>query len=349
MTARLVVWDRMNLLALIEKAMKDEGPFCDLNHLDVSRISDFKALFYRSAFLGNISDWDMSGATTLDGMFEQSKFNGDISKWNVSNVTSMLRVFNRSQFDGDISKWDTSKTTNMEGLFWGGKFNGDLSQWNVSNVQNMSSMFDSAPFKGDLSKWDTRRVTTMAAMFSSSPFDSDISNWNVSSVTNFTQMFAGAIFQGDLSKWDTSGATNMQAMFSASAFRSHLSCIANWNVSKVLSFNCMFRGSDGPLDLSAWQWHVDADTTEMLDDSDLAVSEKPSMYHWAVALENPDLLSVSDRAFFEEHKGMVLTLGQTPYENALLLQQAWLQQHGPQHATEAFALPELGLGDGVGV
>ena len=81
------------LKQIIEDRVFKEGPNCDLNFIDTSKIDDMSALFY------------------------SSKFNGDISKWNVSNVTSMAAMFSYSEFNGDISKWDVSKVTNMREMF----------------------------------------------------------------------------------------------------------------------------------------------------------------------------------------------------------------------------------------
>lgn len=349
---RIPVKDRIELSAFIEKAIRDEGPFCDLNHLDVSRVTNFNGLFYRSAFLGDISQWDMSGATTMSGMFEQCKFNGDISKWDVSNVVNMERMFNRSPFDRDISAWNTGNVENMAGLFWGSKFNGDISRWDVSKVQDMTNMFDAGLFKGDISRWSTGNVHSMAAMFQGSPFNGDLSNWDVSKVTTFASMFAHAIFQGDVSRWDTSSATDMSAMFLGSAYRSHLSNVSAWDVRKVTTFYDMFMSCDVPDDLSAWQFGLYADLDHFMDTTDIWKCTKPSMYHWytALAQDQADLLRLEDQQFLQKHGDIVSALSRSTMESAAMLQQMWLREHTPalRHAT-SLALPDLGSMDGVGL
>ena len=81
------------LKKMINEEIKKHGYNADLNHIDVSKITD------------------------LSGLFMKSKFNGDISKWDVSNVTNMFAMFCKSEFDGDISDWDVSNVTNMGSMF----------------------------------------------------------------------------------------------------------------------------------------------------------------------------------------------------------------------------------------
>lgn len=77
-------------------AIKQNGTNCDLNFIDVSKITDMSDLF---------SDEDLS------------QFAGDISKWNVSKVTNMWVIFKGSQFTGDLNKWKVSDGTDMEDAF----------------------------------------------------------------------------------------------------------------------------------------------------------------------------------------------------------------------------------------
>ena len=90
---KIVARYRSHLEELIEEAKRTQGPNCDLNHIDVSRITDMSFLFYESDFNGDISKWDVSNVEYMNYMFYISKFNGDISSWNVSNVTDMESMF----------------------------------------------------------------------------------------------------------------------------------------------------------------------------------------------------------------------------------------------------------------
>ena len=184
----MIAKDYAHLLKIIDKAIEEDGPNCDLNFIDVSKIKN------------------------MDDLFNNSPFDGDISQWNVSKVESMERMFQDSVFDGDISNWNVSKVKNMSCMFSGAKFNGDISKWNVSSVTNMSFMFSGATsFNGDISNWDVSNVTDMGSMFEGdcmdennvNPFDGDLNKWNVSEDTEMGDMFARSVLEqnGELPKW----------------------------------------------------------------------------------------------------------------------------------------------------
>jgi surface protein len=79
---------------ILDKEIEKLGLSADLNHIDVSNVTNMNGMFNGSKFNG-------------------SKFNGDISKWDVSNVTDMCFMFCESDFNGDTSKWDVAKVTDM--------------------------------------------------------------------------------------------------------------------------------------------------------------------------------------------------------------------------------------------
>lgn len=142
----------------IKKIVKDELDSlrhdADLNHIDVSDVTNMDSLFSCSDDdLGSdykdlnpdISRWDVSKVKNMNYMFYKcEKFNQDISQWDVSQVKNMHSMFFECEnFNQDISQWDISKAENMASMFFGCKnFNKDLSQWDLSNVLNMSYMFN---------------------------------------------------------------------------------------------------------------------------------------------------------------------------------------------------------------
>ena len=91
------------LKELIRRRVNEQGPRCDLNDIDVSKITDMSHLFDDTNFKGDISKWDVSNVKNMNSMFAYSDFDGDISKWDVSKVRNMSSMFARSKFNGDIS------------------------------------------------------------------------------------------------------------------------------------------------------------------------------------------------------------------------------------------------------
>lgn len=106
-----------HLTQLIDECMSAQGEACDLNHIDVTGVTDFSYLFADVPFYGDISQWDVSNVTDMRHMFQMCPFNGDISKWNTARVDDVAYMFSDSLFSGDISAWNLINATSAEYAF----------------------------------------------------------------------------------------------------------------------------------------------------------------------------------------------------------------------------------------
>jgi surface protein len=100
-----IIASNETLKSLIKREIEQHGNQCDLNHIDVSNVTNMSGIFSYSKFNGDISNWNTANVTDMSWVFSYSKFNSDISQWNTANVTNMSSMFSYSQFTGDISQW----------------------------------------------------------------------------------------------------------------------------------------------------------------------------------------------------------------------------------------------------
>lgn len=193
--------NKKELKELIDRLIDERGPNCDLNDIDVSRVTDMSELFRESNFRGDISKWDVSNVKDMSKMFLASYFNGDISGWNVGSVKYMSEMFRLSSFNGDISKWNVRNVIDMSYMFASSNFDRDISKWDVSNVHDMAYMFEGSVFTGYISKWDVHNVRNMEHMFSYSKFRGDLSKWDVRNLNNLNDMFVSSPLDGNEPSW----------------------------------------------------------------------------------------------------------------------------------------------------
>ena len=101
--------NKNELRQIIKERIKNEGPECDLNDIDVSNITDMYSMFRGSKFNGDISKWDVSNVTYMYNMFCDSYFDGVISQWDVSNVMSMTDMFSNCPLENNPPEWYKDK------------------------------------------------------------------------------------------------------------------------------------------------------------------------------------------------------------------------------------------------
>jgi hypothetical protein len=129
LTRKKIIANNVNLSDLIEYELNRFGNAADLNHIDVSNVTNMDELFSLSPFNGEISKWDVSNVISAKGMFISYPFSGDISGWNVSNMEYMVLMFYASEFNSDISKWNVSGVKDATNIFLESDFKGDISEW----------------------------------------------------------------------------------------------------------------------------------------------------------------------------------------------------------------------------
>ncbi|MGX3011223.1 BspA family leucine-rich repeat surface protein [Helicobacter sp. 23-1044] len=100
------------------------GELISLAKIDTSKVTNMKALFYKSArsdFSG-IEDWNVSNVVGFELCFAQCKtFNAPLEKWGdkIKNARTFEAMFwGAESFDRPIgAHWDTSSATNMIRMF----------------------------------------------------------------------------------------------------------------------------------------------------------------------------------------------------------------------------------------
>ncbi len=146
---KIVAKNKKDLIELIKYELDNNGHLCDLNHIDVSNITDMSNLFLDSYFDGNISEWNVSNVTNMRAMFKNSYFCGDISKWDVSNVTDMTQACWSKKFYSDISNW---KPYSLERFIPFCPNESVLPYWLIANKEERKKLIDSYHLNNHLEK-----------------------------------------------------------------------------------------------------------------------------------------------------------------------------------------------------
>ena len=180
---------------IVKSETKRLGYDADLNHIDVSFVTDFSNVFNMFFWQSDvftvadsrkinvdISKWDMSNAEELNCMFYSCRgFNCDISEWAMPKAKDFSFMFNACEnFDIDISGWDMSSAEKLDAMFQKcTKFNQPIGKWNTENVESIDHMFfEASSFCQDLSSWDLKNVyETQYGVFPKSGMDVKFEFW----------------------------------------------------------------------------------------------------------------------------------------------------------------------------
>ena len=225
MSEKFTVKDREELERLIRAMIDRDGPNCDLNFIDVSKVTDMHCLFLSSNFNGDISKWNVSNVTDMHAMFMSSSFNGEIGEWDMSNVSDMSEMFCKTIFNGDVNKWNISKGTDVTNAFTGSALdrNNNLPAWYKERITPKDSLkaLINIALKHyndcDLNFIDVSKITDMSELFKNSRYTAGVSRsgierWNISNVTNMVGMLEtlGNGSRSSRTKWIEPECSTMQ-------------------------------------------------------------------------------------------------------------------------------------------
>lgn len=273
-----------------------------MNEWDTSLVTNMSNMFVACVLFNQpLNNWNTGNVTTFQSMFSScSSFNQCIGSWNVTKCTTFEGMFNAcTNFNnGDnsvpLNNWvlnTTAASVSLNYIFLSCiKFNRYIGDWNTSKVTIMASVFSNCTiFNNGYASgianqlpWNTSSCITMSGMFqSASSFNSNLGNgttpWDVSKVTTFASMFYGAsnFNNGDdtapINNWsiNTVSSVSMDSMFRTAQGFNRL--IDNWNMTKVISMNSMFRSSSFNQPLSNWE-RIDSTVGNVTDMGDMFAS-----------------------------------------------------------------------------
>lgn len=258
--------DKKQLKMLVNCVDDDTGKLISLKRIDTGKVTNMKALFYKSARsdFDGIEDWNVSNVVGFELCFAQCKtFNAKIEQWGdkIKNARTFEAMFwGAESFDRPIgAHWDTSSATNMIRMF--------------SQAKSFNN--GGEPF-GE--KWKMDKVGWTWEMFwNAERFNQPINHWIMSSVTKCFTMFMGAkAFNQPLDKWDLSNAVNLGSMFNkAESFNQDLS---SWGtrLGKAQNMKRMFADTKSlTIDfLGAWKIPENCNTDNITKGSALESKDK---------------------------------------------------------------------------
>ena len=223
----------------------------DLSKWDVGNVANLDYAFANNNNLEtiNTTGWDLTGLETAEWTFRGNpKLKNVIGSkdWYMPNNTSLYGFFaNCSALESvDVHNWDIPKVTKTWDMFVNCTSLitvPGIGNWDFGSVQQSISMFNGCTalsYLDDLSGWDMRSVTDIGYMF-----------YNCKNLT---------ALEG-IGEWEFENLELAGFMFKGCKTLTELD-VADWNMSKVRTFNSMFSSISSntgemklqSLDLSKW-------------------------------------------------------------------------------------------------
>jgi len=116
------------LKAIIRQELRRQGPDADLNHIDISDITDMSWLFCCLDVCDiKIDSWNVSNVLTMESMFNGcDRFTGTgLDKWDTSNVVIKANMFRDCDAIVKLPRWytdfvesDDNSDDNNQNSYW---------------------------------------------------------------------------------------------------------------------------------------------------------------------------------------------------------------------------------------
>lgn len=157
--------------------------------VDLHKIDPMKAILK----YGKIEDFDTTNVTDFSGLFQKFYYDVDLSQWNVSNATTTFAMFRGfKHFTGKIDGWKLQNNKNASHMFNGCIYLEELPyDFVMDNVRNGSYMFSNCfSLKGhSLVNCHTNNLRNAAYMFNECINLQYILYWNIDELKVTNHMF----------------------------------------------------------------------------------------------------------------------------------------------------------------
>ncbi len=89
----IIAENKADLRECIKEALYLQGADCDLNHIDISKVTDLSNLFADCTGQPDVSHWEVGHVRDMSGLFVRADYCGDLSAWrpqSLEKATTML-------------------------------------------------------------------------------------------------------------------------------------------------------------------------------------------------------------------------------------------------------------------